>query len=104
MTKELIEITFGNAMTQAKELDACADTMEHLAKSSLVQIQRDMSAAWQGENANNYFAKLLQTEENISQTADKIRDIADKLRRVATIFRTSELRALEIAKQRTYES
>lgn len=102
MTRQLIEITFGNAITQAKQLDACADDMMRLANSSMSSIKGELNAAWQGESANAYINKMDLTAENIVKTANKLYQIADTIRKVAQIFRTTELRAIELAEQRTY--
>lgn len=102
MTRDMIEITFGNALTQAKQLDECAESLEQLANNSLSSVQSDLSAAWQGDSADTYFSKMNLTRENIRKTAEDIQSIADTLRQVARIFRESELKALEIATSRTY--
>ena len=102
MTKQMIEITFGNAMTQARQLDECAETMERLANGHLTQIREGISSGGEGTAAQQYMQKMDMTAENMRKTADKLRKIADTLRRVARIFRESELRVLEIASQRTY--
>lgn len=102
MTRELIEITFGNAVTQANQIDSCADTLEQLSRSNLAGINNEILAAWQGEAANAYIGKVELTAENIQVTARKLREIARTLRKIAQIFRTTELKALEIAEQRTY--
>ena len=73
MTKELIEITFGNALAQAKELETCADSMENLVRGSLSSIQSEMALSWQGENANAYFQKVNLTGNNILKTAGLLR-------------------------------
>lgn len=98
LTRELIEITFGNAITQAKVLDACADDMERLASSNMKNIEGEISAAWQGANASNYLMKMDNLEQNIIQNANQLRSIANSLRRIARIFRETELRAIDIAK------
>lgn len=103
MTRQLIEITFGNAMNQANQLDACADDMTRLANSSIAGIKSDLSAAWQGDSANAYMAKMDTTAQNMLKTADKMRQIAETIRSVARIFRSSELRAIELAEQRSYQ-
>ena len=38
MTKQLIEISFGNAMTQAKQLETCADDLMNVARRNLSVI------------------------------------------------------------------
>lgn len=102
MTRQLIEITFGNAMTQANQLDACADDMLRLANGSLSGIKGDLNAAWQGDSANAYMAKMDTTAANMRKTAEKLHQIADTIRSVARIFRNTELRAIELAEQRSY--
>lgn len=102
MTRQLIEITFGNAMTQANQLDACADDMVRLANNSISGIKGDLSAAWQGDSANAYMAKMDTTAQNMLKTADKLYQIAETIRSVARIFRNTELRAIELAEQRSY--
>lgn len=102
MTRQLIEITFGNAMTQANQLDACADDMVRLANNSISSIKGDLNAAWQGDSANAYLAKMDTTAQNMLKTADRLYQIADTIRSVARIFRNTELRAIELAEQRSY--
>lgn len=102
MTREVIEITFGNALAQARQLDECADSMERLAGSSMTAIKDGLQAAWEGAEASAYFGKMDMTAENIRKTAGRIREIASTLRRIAELFHASELKALEIAEQRTY--
>lgn len=102
MTRQLIEITFGNAMTQANQLDACADDMIRLANNSMAGIKNEINMAWQGDSANAYLAKMDITAENIVTTANKIRQIAATIRNVARIFRETELRAIALAESRTF--
>ena len=102
LTRQLIEITFGNAMTQARQLDQCAEDMIRVANSSMGNIKGDISAAWQGESANAYLQKMDMTSANIIKTAKRLQEIARTLRSVATLFRNTELRAIELAEQRTY--
>lgn len=102
MTRQLIEITFGNALTQANQLEACADDMMRVANGSIGGIKSELGAAWQGDSANAYIAKMDLTAENITKTANKLYEIAETIRKVARIFRDTELKAIELAEQRTY--
>lgn len=102
MTRQLIEITFGNAMSQANQLDACADDMMRLANSSMAGIKNEINMAWQGDSANAYLAKMDITANNIVTTANKLHQIAETIRTVARIFRDTELRAIALAESRTY--
>ena len=102
MTRQMIEITFGNAMAQARTIEDCADDMMRIANRNMNSIKGDISAAWQGTSASSYLSKMDMTAANIRTTANKLYHIASTIRSVARIFRNTELRALEIAEQRTY--
>lgn len=102
MTRQMIEITFGNALTQARQLEACADEMTNLANRRLSEIQSDIQSAWQGDGVSAYIDKVNQTGEGLRVTANKLYRIAETIRNAARIFRETELKALEIAQQRTY--
>ena len=96
MTKQMIEITFGNALKQAKQLEDCADDMRRVAKSGMNNIKNDLSSAWKGDSASSYLAKMEDTSDNICETAKKLDQIAASLRKVAKIFRQTELDALNL--------
>lgn len=102
MTRNMIEITFGNALMQANQLDECAETMRKLANSELESVSTGLRVAWQGEAANAYLEKMVLTQANMIKTSAKLTEIAETLRKIARVFRESELKALEIAEQRTY--
>lgn len=102
MTRQLIEITFGNAIAQANQLETCADEMVALSNRRMAEIKNNILAAWQGESAMAYTEKMDLTGEGILATANKLYQIARTLRETARQFREAELRAIEIAQQRTY--
>lgn len=102
MTRQLIEITFGNALSQARQLEQCAEDMLRVANTNMESVKGDLSAAWEGESANAYMRKMDTTAANIAKTARRLQDIAATLRRVAQIFRNTELKAIELAEQRNY--
>lgn len=102
MTRQIIEITFGNAIAQANQLDQCAEDMLQLANRNMETIKGDIGAAWRGTSAEKYIQKMDLTAANIRKTAAKLQQIASTLRQVARVFRNSELRAIELAEQRTF--
>ena len=102
MTRQTIEITFSSAMSRARQLDQCAEDMLRLANSNMETVKRDISMAWQGDSASAYIGKMDLSAANIRRTAQRLQEIASTLRTVATNFRNSELRAIEIAEQRSY--
>ena len=104
MTRQTIEITFSSAMSRARQLDQCAEDMFRLANTNMESIKSDLSMAWQGDSANAYIDKMDMTAANICKTANRLQEIASTLRSVAINFRNSELRAIEIAEQRAYNT
>ena len=96
MTRQMIEITFGNALTQARQLEDCAADMRRVANRGMNNIKNDLASAWEGDSSSAYIAKMDDTAGNILETAKKIEQIASTLRRVAKIFRDTELKALEL--------
>ena len=102
MTRQLIEITFGNAMQQARQLDQCAEDMLRLANGNMESVKSDLASAWEGTSAEAYIRKMDTTASNIRKTANRLKDIANTIRTVARIFRNTELRAIELAEQRSY--
>ena len=96
MTRQMIEITFGNALRQAKQLEDCAEDMRRVAKSGMTGIKNDLASAWKGDSSSAYLAKMEDTAGNICETAKKLDQIAATLRKVAKIFRETELNALEL--------
>lgn len=101
MTKQYIEIAFGNALTQAKQLDKCADDLMNAAKNNLSNIESDIQGAWRGKSAEMYLDKVDEVSRNMIKTANKLYKAAETLRKVANVFRNTELKALELAQQRT---
>lgn len=102
MTRQMIEITFGNALTQASHLEECADDMMRLANEKMGSIKSNVQYAWEGDSARAYIEKMNMTASNIVVTANKLRQTAKAIRKIAYTFRQSELRAIEIAERRTY--
>ena len=102
MTRQMIEITFGNAIAQANQLETCADEMVALANRRMADIKNNILTAWQGESAMAYIEKMDLTGDGILATANKLYQIARTVRETARQFRDAELRAIEIAQQRSY--
>ena len=62
----------------------------------------DYKNVWQSDNSPQYYQKAGQVQEDLSSTASQIQKIADGIRTIAESVKNAELRALEIARNRTY--
>jgi len=102
VTRRMIDITFNNAIAQARKLESCADSMVRISGTNLPNVKAQLQAAWEGDCAAAYIDKMEMTAAGIRKTANRLYEIAATIREVATIFRNSELKALEIATNRNY--
>lgn len=101
ITRAAIELNFANAMIQANKLDSCAESMRRVSGSDIQNARNQLQCAWDGAEADQFIGKLDLTAGNIRRTAARLEQIADTIRSVARTYRNAELRALEIATQRT---
>ncbi|HIZ64619.1 MAG TPA: WXG100 family type VII secretion target [Candidatus Blautia pullicola] len=97
-----IEMDFRQAKQQAAQLEELAAQLKNLAAKDLQETMQSLSAAWKGESADSYMQKGVRLEENISGTARKLEQIASTIRITAQRTYEAEMRAREIAKERTY--
>lgn len=98
----MVEITFSEALRQARRIEACADDMSRVANTNLPGICSEIGDAWQGDSAGAYLSKVETSAGNIATTANRLYEIARTLQTVARIFRDSELAAIELAERRDY--
>lgn len=99
---DLIEMNFRQAKQQAAQLEELAARLENLAKQDLQETMQELSGVWKGENAEAYMRKGNRLEENIAATAAKLKQIASTIRTTAQRTYETEMRAREIAAERTY--
>lgn len=99
---DLIEMNFRQAKQQAAKLEELAIQLENLAKKDLQDTMQELSGVWKGENAEAYMRKGNRLGENIAATAANLKQIAATIRTTAQRTYETEMRAREIAIERTY--
>ena len=101
MTRAAIELNFANAIIQANKLESCADNMRKVSSGDIRSARNQLQCAWDGNEADLFVNKMDLTAENILKIAARLDQVAQTLRSVAKTYRDAELKALEIATQRT---
>jgi len=102
MTTSEILFNYHQAIRQAEKLDNVANNLSRLSGDRMESTIGTLNSAWQSDNSPQYIRKVQKVQTDITKSADKLRKIAGAIRTTAEAVRNAELRALEIAKQRTY--
>lgn len=95
-----IRFDFQNALSQARRLEALAETIERQGAAKLNETSGGVNTAWKGESAHIYLGKLEELARQVRETARMLRDIAADIRRIAKTVYDAEMQALEIARKR----
>lgn len=102
MTKAEILFNYDQAKKQAAKLDKIAKQLETLSSNKMNDTLGILKNAWQSDSSSQYYGKVGKVQDDIKTTANKIRKIANAVRTTAEAVKKSEMRALEIAKARSY--
>ena len=90
------------AVNQAASLEQIAGDLDSISGTQLQNSLNQISSNWKGENSAVYVNKGRAVQSKITSTARELRKAADAIRRMAKNTYDSEMRAIQIAKDRTY--
>lgn len=99
-TENQIRANYNSANATADELESIASSLSRLANSDMEEAMSALGAAWQGENAERFLQKGDTVKEQILGTAKKIRTAASELRSDARATYNTEMKNLQIAKEK----
>lgn len=99
---DYIEMNFQRAKQQASQLENLAARLETLAKNDFEDTLQQLSGCWRGNSADAYIQKGHRLGEEVIKTARDLRKTAQTIRSTAQRTYTAEMRAREIARNRTY--
>lgn len=99
---DLIEMNFRQAKQQAARLEELGIELENLAKRDFQETMQNLSGVWKGESAEAYMRKGDRLEEKLLNSSARLKRIASTIRAAAQRTYDAEMRAREIAKERTY--
>lgn len=102
MTQLEIILDYNKSKKQADEIDKVADRLERLNKNILEGALTSLKSAWRSDNSPQFHTKADKVQEDIKDSVKNLRNVAMAIRNTAESVRDAELRALEVAKDRTY--
>lgn len=103
MTKYQLYYNYNLANKKADELDNIADSIRNLADKKIADDTNHIRGNWSGESANEFVRKLDAFSQKCKSEANNISNIANTIRRIAKRTYDTEMKALEISKNRTYK-
>lgn len=99
-----IQLQYRTALQQAAKLDELVENLLHTARNGIGETMSELQVCWTGENAQAYLVKGNRLKKKIVDTANDLKKAAAAIRRIATNTYNAEMRALELARRRTYGS
>lgn len=95
-----IQITFQNALDQAKRLDDCATELRSVQRR-ITDLKGNLRQQWSGEAADLFQQKCDALMAKVGGTESDLTQIAGVIRRTAKTFYDAEQAAAQIAQTRT---
>ena len=95
-----IEMDFGKANRQARELDDVAANLKNLSNVKLEDTLGQISVNWTGDNSTKYVGKGKTLQGNINTTASALEEVAQAIRDIAEVIYEAEMAAWERAHNR----
>ena len=99
-----IRMDFERAKAAASRLDDIADSIARMMSGDYESSLDSVGHSWRGENATLFLTKGNELREKIEKIISDLRAAAEVIRRIAQNTYDSEMRALEIARQREYQN
>lgn len=97
-----IYCNFVAAKSKANELENIARKLKSLSDNNLNHTLADLDKFWNGDAHHAYISKGRKLQQKIKQEADSLQNDADTIRRIAQRTYDTEMKALELSKQRSY--
>ena len=99
-----IRMDFEKAKAAAARLDDIADSIASMMSGEYEDSLDSVNQSWRGDNATFFLTKSNELGDKIGKIVSDLKAAADVIRRIAQNTYDSEMRALEIARQREYQS
>ncbi len=104
MTEYEINFNYNKAMSQANELRDISKALKSLGDNSLEDCFANISRNWSGTNSENYVKKGRNVKTKITNSSQSITAAANAIETMAKRIYDAEMRALELARQRSYKN
>lgn len=94
-SKSEIQIEFHQVINQARELEDCANELQHIQRQ-IDTLVNDLRSGWAGESAELYFEKCGLLANKLGNSQRNLDQTASVIRRSARIYRDAELEAIRL--------
>jgi len=102
MTRTEILFNYRQAINQAERLERLSRRLTSVADRSMEPAIGTLRSAWRSDHSEQYYRKADIVKDDIKKSAANLDAIADSIRKIARAVRDAELRALEVARKRSY--
>lgn len=102
MTAYELFCNFTKSNAKATELENIAKKIKSLNSSTYKEELSNVENYWHGEAADVYMQKAVEISEEMDNIAASLLETADLIKRTAARVYEAEMKALDIAKNRTY--
>lgn len=103
MTRSEVLFNYRQAIRQAEKLETIATRLDKLSSNKMENTVGTLRTVWQSDSSPQYYNKVGKVQGDIKSTARNVRKISQAIRDTAENVKRAELRALEIARSRTYK-
>lgn len=98
-----IEFDFNLAVRQERQIEETAEYMRQTALPELQELLQEISAAWKGNNAEQFHALFQREYEEAERAAALIECAGQSLRAAINMAEETEERIKELAETRVYK-
>jgi len=97
-----IYCNFVAAKRQANELENISRKLKYTAENYIAGKSKSLNSAWNGSASEAFFEKESRLAERILEEAKSLHKTAETIKRIAKRTYDTEMKALDISKQRSY--
>lgn len=98
----IIQMEFGKAEEQARNLDQIANDMNRLADDTLAETLAGIKSAWNSNNSAEYIKKGQRVQEELKKRAQELKNTASVIRQISRNTYEAEMNALRMITQRKH--
>lgn len=99
-TQYSIRMDYANAKQEVERLEDLAKNVERQRKD-IINYRNGLAVQWKSDSATAYLQKMMKRVEELQGIVETLKQIAETTRTVAENTYQADMRALELAKQRT---
>ena len=101
-TKQIITITFENAIRQANNIKDCSNSMK-AEKQRLNTLIHELKSGWNSDSTGKYLEKCRMLADKIDKTSAHLDQVSSTIKTTATNYYRAEMKALDIIATKSHK-